>query len=54
MNFVLVTEEQSECIHKQDEYAANLPLGNVGTMQLPPNCDENGYFDTYNCIPGES
>ncbi|VEN38843.1 unnamed protein product [Callosobruchus maculatus] len=44
----------TDCTKKQDEYDERRSKGTLGSMELRPECDEEGYFASYRCIPGQS
>ncbi|XP_017776491.1 PREDICTED: uncharacterized protein LOC108562600 [Nicrophorus vespilloides] len=46
-------EMKSECANKQADYDYRRRVGELGHMELRPNCDPDGLFKPYVCIPGE-
>ncbi|KAL1502172.1 hypothetical protein ABEB36_007356 [Hypothenemus hampei] len=44
----------TECALKQQNYDKRREDGYLGTMEIRANCDEDGFYDTYKCTPGQT
>ncbi|CAH1991359.1 unnamed protein product [Acanthoscelides obtectus] len=44
----------TDCTKRQDDYDERRMSGTLGSMELRQECDGEGFFESYKCIPGQS
>ncbi|CAH0551995.1 unnamed protein product [Brassicogethes aeneus] len=45
---------KTSCYEKQANFDARKKEGTIGTLEVRPNCDGQGFYETYQCIPGQA
>lgn len=43
----------TECTKAQNEYDRKEHAGTVGHLEIRPECDDDGNFMPFSCIPGQ-
>ncbi|CAH1110393.1 unnamed protein product [Psylliodes chrysocephalus] len=45
---------ETDCMNRQNDYDAREAAGTLGTMEVRQECESNGEFVSYKCIPGQT
>lgn len=45
---------ETACTQVQDDYDQRRANGTLGSMETRQTCDDDGFFTSYKCIPGQT
>ncbi|XP_068893390.1 thyroglobulin-like [Tenebrio molitor] len=51
---VCIPMTNTKCTRARAEYDNRKVDGTLGTMQVRPNCDDDGFYKPYKCLPGQT
>ncbi|EFA06927.2 hypothetical protein TcasGA2_TC009876 [Tribolium castaneum] len=54
MSLAQVKDNTPECAKAAADYEKRKAEGNIGTMEMPPNCDDSGFYKPYKCNLGQT